>query len=107
MRIINLRGMFRAMLPELSSRAGNARGELGLVTEFGRVDLLVRPRRVALGRAAKRDVVELSQEQLFPLVFGLESNLTTLGIRASRRAASLIRALFPSQPAMHWMLDGF
>jgi len=119
-RIINQPRLFHRILPELSARVapscgamsqedrqGAPEGELAIETEFGRVDLGIRPGRVEFVRHGEREVVRLTQEQLFYLLFGYKNGPVEAGVKGSSRTLDLLSILFPKQPSIYWMLDHF
>jgi len=106
LRVIDLRLMFERMLPELERRSSllERAGRVAIGTEFGELTLEVAPGRVTLPDVPADWRVELSQPQLFSLVFGLGEPTDIL---PAGPAADLLSSIFPRQPAVYYEIDTF
>lgn len=106
LRVINFRSVFDRIRSELERRSIGLKGGgmLTLSTDFGEVTLDIAPGRVKAIDKASEASVQLTQQELFALIFGLSDPGEVL---RGRPEAGLLSGLFPRQPAVFYVADSF
>ncbi|MDH7482088.1 MAG: GNAT family N-acetyltransferase [Armatimonadota bacterium] len=107
-RLIDIRSLGARLMHELNLRVRNnmlSSGAISLDTEFGSLELTVSDSQVNLG-AYDPMHVQISQEDLFSLIFGFKS-VDELQIETTLEAHKIISTLFPKQKPVFWGPDHF
>lgn len=106
-RIIDMHGMFTKVLTELSKRSIGLKGggqiTIG-VTGFADVTLDIAPGQVSFLDQASDSRVDLSQRDFWALFFGFKQPDEVL---PAVPGADLLAAIFPKQPSVYYLADGF